>query len=248
MKKVLIAIALLVTSGAAYAGDVEAQRAAGELSGKTLADMPAVGAILPQPLPAVARNADEINYYETRCHMKNDETVGVLFNRSKELLHYNGKITFYYYDKYGELFDNEWTREFGTVWGGEWEVIKESGYPSNAAFCIMDARETITTGHVLISEIPLPRVSTPAEKDYKTSCRIENGEAVGVIRNLSSEAFRYGGSVSFYYYDNDGAMVDENLAMESGTIGVYASQRIINKGIPLRAESCLMDISAAVRK
>ena len=89
---------------------------------------------------------------------------------------------------------------------------------------------------------------SPEDKGYETSCRIKGGEAVGVIRNLSSEALRYSGSVSFYFYDDKGAMIDENLTMEAGTVRPYESKTLVNNGIALRAESCGLDISAAMER
>lgn len=86
------------------------------------------------------------------------------------------------------------------------------------------------------------------DKGYATSCSIKGGEAAGVIRNLSPEPLRYSGSVSFYFYNEEGAMIDENLTMESGTIRPSESKILVNSGIPLRAASCAMDISSAVRK
>lgn len=83
---------------------------------------------------------------------------------------------------------------------------------------------------------------------YNTSCRIQDGEAIGVIRNLSQQTLRYSGSVSFYFYNSADAMIDENLTMESGTIGANESRTITNLAIPLRAVSCTLDISAAIRK
>lgn len=259
MKKTLIAVVLLAVSGSAYAGELETQRTAGELSLKMFSVLPAANTSVPQPgqvnapPPATAKSA-AANYYGTACYMKNGDTVGIIYNRSREVLHYSGTVRYRYYDKYGEMLDTEWSIEMGMVWGGETDTITESGYPDDAAFCALDAREAVTSDHVLIGNYPwdmpgnMAIKSLAEEKNYGTSCRIVDGEAVGVVRNLSGEVFRYSGSVSFYFYDSKDSMVDENLSMESGTIAAYDSKIIKNIGIPLRAVSCGMDISAAVRK
>ena len=86
------------------------------------------------------------------------------------------------------------------------------------------------------------------DKGYAAFCSIKGGEALGVIRNLSREPFRYSGSVSFYFYNDEGALIDQNLSMESGTIRPSESKILVNSGIPLRAVGCAMDISSAVRQ
>ncbi|HNW44158.1 MAG TPA: hypothetical protein PKI19_06615 [Elusimicrobiales bacterium] len=251
MTKVLMATVLLAVSGAASAGELEAQKAAAELSGKT-GGFAAAGAVLPQPglpKPVLSPADGGFKYYDTRCYMQDGDTVGMLFNLSDEVLHYSGKIMFYYYDKYGQLTDDDWSIDMGTIWPGERGVIKESGAPGDAEFCAVDARAAVSSGHVLIgSYLPPVKTLAPREEKYKTSCRLENGQAVGVIRNLSPESFAYSGSVSFYFYNGEGAMVDENLTMASGTVDAYKSQVLVNNGIPLRAESCGLDISAAMKR
>lgn len=251
MKKTLLAAVLLAMSGAAYAGGLETERAAGGSSFKMPGEISGVNAFMPRPgapqrIPVVARKADEVNLYGTGCYLEDGDTVGVLFNRSDTMLDYSGTLTFYYYDKYGQVIDTDWTLELGMVWAGDRETIRESGVPDEAVACRLDARAAIGSGHVPGGNYPSVGPGFPGHSGYGTSCRIENGEAVGVVRNYSDEILRYSGNVVFYFYDSEDAMIDANLTLETGTVWSQESETITNRGIPLRAASCSMDLSEAV--
>lgn len=247
MKKTLLAAVLLAVSGVAYAGELETQRAAGDLTIKTLGAMPAADVFVPRPGKAEKSTvaADEANYYATKCSIKDGNALGVMFNRSDATLNYSGKMTFYYYDKYDQLLGNEGAIEAGLAAARESATVTKSGVPAGAAFCSVDARKAVTSGHIPAVSKPSAGPATSEEKGYGTTCRLENGEAIGVIRNYSSEILLYSGSVSFYYYmTND---MDENLSMEAGIVLPYESKIITNGGMLRPAESCDMDMSAAIR-
>ena len=249
MKKTLMVAVILAVSGAAYAGDLETQRAAGDLTVKTLGNMSAADVVVARPgkaeeIPALTARADAANYYSAKCSIKDGNTAGVLLNRSDTTLEYSGKMAFYYYDKYGQSIGNDGAIETGLVAARESATVMKRGVPNSAVFCSVDARKAVTSGHLPAVNQPSNGQGTSEGKGYGTTCRLENGEAVGVIRNYSPEILRYSGSVSFYYYlSND---TDENLSMESGIILPFESKIITNSGMPRPAESCDMDMSAAI--
>ena len=237
MKLILTAAVILSLGRGAYAADFSelAVKAAGLETPAAMNDAGKAPGVNPAQAVPVAR---EDKGPATSCQIKDGEAVGVIRNISSGVLSYGGSVSFYFYNAEGAMIDENLAMASGTIPAYKSGTLINRGIPLRAESCGLD----ISAAKPVI--LPAAQNVPPAGGSYTVSCQIKGGDAVGVIRNLSTEALRYGGSVSFYFYDDNGAMIDENLTMASGAVRPGENTALINSGIPLRAKSCGMDISS----
>lgn len=83
-----------------------------------------------------------------------------------------------------------------------------------------------------------------AQVSYSTLCKIKDGKAYGYVNNYE-KSFEVNGTVSFYFYDCNGRLIDTDDSYEYEYVSYRSSEEIDYTRSPDNACDCYFDIQKA---
>jgi hypothetical protein len=181
--------------------------------------------------------------YSTLCKIQDGKAYGYV-NNYQNGFEVNGTVSFYFYDCNGRLIDTDDSYEYEYVSYQSSEEVDYTRAPDKACDCYFDIQKATTVSN---NQNGFNQPSNHCDKkSYATLCEIRDGKAYGSINNYEN-SFEVNGTVSFYFYDCNGRLIDTDDSYEYEYVSSRSSEEIDRTSAPADACKCYFEVDKAIK-